>query len=167
MTTRFTDTYKGPGDVLTLAAPYTRTAGQGALVGGIFGVALNDVTSAADGEFMTRGEFALEKTSAQAWAVGDRIYWNNSTKLCDSDSAAGRFVGVCTVAAANPTSTGRLVLVPMTELLEGPQATIAAVATADSDATYGAAESTLLNEIKTQLNLVIAALKTAGIIDAA
>ncbi len=45
-----------------------------------------------------------------------------------------------------------------------PVTTIAAVATADADATYGSPEATLLNELKTQMNLVIAALKTAKIV---
>lgn len=45
--------------------------------------------------------------------------------------------------------------------------TIAAVASADADGTYGAAEATLINELKTQLNLVIAALKTAKIVASA
>lgn len=163
---RFTDTYKGPGEVLDLTAPYTRTAGQGAKVGALFGVAANDVASGASGVFYTRGEFLLPKTSAQEWAQGDRIYWDDTNKLCDSDSAVGMFIGVCVVAAANPSSTGRLVLSPARELSEGAQAAIADVATADADVTYGAAEASLINEIKTQFNTLLAELRAAGVLKA-
>lgn len=41
-------------------------------------------------------------------------------------------------------------------------ATVAAVASANAGATYTSAEQTLINEIKTQLNLLIANSKTSG-----
>lgn len=43
-------------------------------------------------------------------------------------------------------------------------ATVAAVASANAGATYTAAEQTLINELKTQVNLLIANLKTAGVV---
>ncbi len=42
-------------------------------------------------------------------------------------------------------------------------AAVAAVASADADATYGAEEQALVNETKSKLNSVIAALKAAGL----
>lgn len=118
--------YIQPGEVLTLAAPYDRTSGQGALVGSIFGVAVSDVLSGVDGEFRTVGVFDLTKTSAQAWTQGQKIYWDNGNKRCDSDSTVGQLIGVATAAAANPSSTGTVRLnggVPDTA--EGAQAAIA------------------------------------------
>jgi predicted RecA/RadA family phage recombinase len=115
--------YIQPGEVLTLTAPYTRTSGQGAQVGSIFGVACNDVTSGDEGEFATEGVYTLAKTSAQAWTVGKKIYWDNSNKRCDTDSTIGLLIGVATAVAANPSSTGNVKLngsAPATS--EGPQA---------------------------------------------
>jgi predicted RecA/RadA family phage recombinase len=89
------------GDVLTLTAPYTRTAGQGALVGAIFGVAVNDVTSAAAGEFAVEGVFGLTKVGSQAWSVGDRIFWDDSNKYCTKTAGANTFIGVCTEAVGS------------------------------------------------------------------
>lgn len=43
-------------------------------------------------------------------------------------------------------------------------AAIAAVATANADATYGQPEADLINELKTKLNSALAALRAAGII---
>lgn len=43
-------------------------------------------------------------------------------------------------------------------------ATVAAVATADADATYGAPEQTLINELKAQFNALLTALQDAGVV---
>jgi predicted RecA/RadA family phage recombinase len=118
--------YIKPGATLTLVAPYDRTSGQGALVGSIFGVATATVVSGDEGEFQTEGVHDLTKTSAQAWTQGQKIHWDNSNKRCDSDSTVGPLIGFATIAAANPSSTGRVKLlgnVPATA--EGPQAAIA------------------------------------------
>lgn len=115
--------YKQPGKTLTMAAPYNRTSGQGALVGSIFGVALGTVLSTVLGEFALTGVWTLAKTSAQAWTVGQKIYWDNSNKRCDSDSTVGMLIGVATAVAANPTSTGDVRLNGVApDTLEGPQA---------------------------------------------
>jgi predicted RecA/RadA family phage recombinase len=116
-------TYVQPGKTLTLVAPYDCTPGHGALVGSIFGVSLGTVLSTVSGEFSVAGVWTLAKTSAQAWTVGQKIYWDNSNHRCDSDSTVGQLIGVATAVAANPSSTGNVRLngsVP--SALEGPQA---------------------------------------------
>ena len=103
--------YKQPGAILTLTAPYARaTSGLGAKVGAIFGVSCDTVANGEEGQFETEGVHELLKTEAQAWAVGEIIYWNDSTKLCDNDSSVGMLIGVCTAVAANPTTSGELKL---------------------------------------------------------
>lgn len=161
-----TQSYKAPGKVLTLVAPYARaSSGLGAKVGAIFGVSLDAVANAVEGEFDTEGVHELAKTSAQAWTQGQKIYWDDTNKRCDSDATVGMLIGAATAEAANPTATGMVKLNGVAPgMLEGAQAAIADVATADSDATYGAAESTLLNEIKTKFNTLLAELRLNGII---
>lgn len=120
--------YIQPGSVLTLTAPYDVDSGEGALVGAIFGVATADVVSGAEGEFKVDGVFSLAKTSAQAWAVGQKIYWDDTLKVCTTDSALGQLIGAATAVAANPSSTGYVRLnggVPTAS--EGPQAAIASL----------------------------------------
>jgi predicted RecA/RadA family phage recombinase len=96
-------------DTLRLTAPYTVTAGQGALVNDIFGVAAGDVTSGSVGSFAVVGAYSLAKTSAQAWAVGETIYWDNTNKRCDNTPTAGFVkIGTCIEAASNPSSTGKV-----------------------------------------------------------
>jgi predicted RecA/RadA family phage recombinase len=153
--------YVQPGDVLTLTAPYQRNTGQGALVGSIFGVALQTVANAVAGEFATKGVWSLSKTSAQAWTVGQKIYWDNSNKRCDSDSTVGQLIGVATAVADNPSSTGYVRLngaAPATA--EGAQAAIADLTDssggATADGTIGAvtAPTALTHSVGTADNTV-------------
>lgn len=126
--------YLYSGKTLTLTAPYQRNTGLGALVGSIFGVALVTVASGSEAEFATEGVWGLAKTSAQAWAVGDKIYWDNTNKRCDNvATAAFRLIGVATAVAANPSSTGYVKLRGTSALYVGD-----AGAAATSDATAGA-----------------------------
>jgi predicted RecA/RadA family phage recombinase len=58
-----------------------------------------------------KGVFALAKISAQAWAVGDVIYWSPNNKLCTNvNSSSDIKIGFATAVAANPTSTGNVCL---------------------------------------------------------
>lgn len=100
--------YIQPGDVLDLAAPYQRNAGEGALVGSIFGVALNTVASGAVGQFQTRGVWTLAKNSAEAWTVGQKVYWDNTNKVVTTTSTSNTLIGVAAAVAANPSSTGNV-----------------------------------------------------------
>lgn len=94
------------GDILTLTAPYAVTSGGGALVGSIFGVATTTVASGAQAEFVTEGAFTLSKTSAQAWTVGQLIYWDDTNKVATSTSTSNKLIGVAMTIAANPSGTG-------------------------------------------------------------
>lgn len=156
--------YIQDGDVLTLTAPYQRNSGLGALVGSIFGVSLGTVASGATGEFAVEGVFSLAKTSAQAWSVGDRIYWDDTNKRCDTDPTVGPLIGCATAAAANPSSTGYVRLnegVPgLDEAKQGAQ--VADVTTAA--ATDLATSEALANQLKTTVNAILAQLRATGII---
>jgi predicted RecA/RadA family phage recombinase len=138
-----------PGKVLTLVADRAVSSGGGFLRGSIFGVATADVADTASGEFNTSGVYSLAKTSAQAWTVGQKIYWDNTNFRCDSDGTVGQLVGVATAVAANPSSTGYVRLnesVPSSS--EGPQAAITSLTdngggTADGTVAAQAAPTTL------------------------
>ncbi len=110
------------GVTLALLAPYAVSSGGGFQVGAIFAVATADALEAADVEGVTTGVFSLTKTTAQAWVVGDKIYWNNATKKCDTDGTVGMLIGTATAIAANPSTVGevRLSGVPPSTA-EGPQ----------------------------------------------
>jgi len=98
--------FKEEGEVLVLTAPYVRTSGQGALIGALFGVALVDVASGSDASFAIEGVFELNKTSAQAWTQGAKIYWDNTAKECTTTATSNTLIGNAIAAAANPSSVG-------------------------------------------------------------
>jgi predicted RecA/RadA family phage recombinase len=106
--------YVQPGENLDLTAPTGGvTSGVGVLIGRLLTIALGTV--AAGAAFLGRrcGVWDLAKTNAQAWAVGDKIYWDNTNKRADNVPTAGfRRIGVCVEAAANPTATGKVLLIP-------------------------------------------------------
>ena len=115
------------GKVLSLTAPYDRTTGQGMQVGNLFAVALGTALSGAAIQGQVDGVWTLAKTSAQAWTIGQPIYWDNTNKRCDSDPSLGQLIGVASAVAANPSSTGTVRLngtVPETVEPNAPITTI-------------------------------------------
>jgi len=100
--------YIQDGETVDMAAPYAVASGAGALVGSLFGVSLTTLANGAIGSFRTCGVFDLAKVSAQAWAVGDKIYWDNTAKLATTVLTSNTLIGVAVKAAANPTSTGNV-----------------------------------------------------------
>lgn len=151
------------GKTLSLLAPYAVASGDGMLVGAIFAVATGAALIGAAVEGVTFGVFTLPKTSAQAWTVGQKVYWNDATKKCDTDGTVGQLIGAAAEVAANPTATGSVRLngtVPGG--LEGPQAAVADIATADA-ADLASAEA-LANACKAKINALLAELRIAGIL---
>lgn len=153
--------YIQKGRTLSLTAPYNVASGAGFLVGAIFAVACGDAlaTEAVEGE--TTGVYSLAKTSAQAWTVGQKVYWDNANKRCDTTGTVGQLIGVATAVAANPSATGSVRLngvVPGD--LEGPQTAIADIATAD--AADLATAIALANATKAKVNELLAALRING-----
>ena len=173
--------YKGPGKVLTLTAPYDRAAGEGVLVGAIFGVctAAADYDAGDTVEVLREGEFTLAKLSTDEWAIGQRLYWDDSNKRLDEDSTVGPFVAVALQVTTSSSATGRCVLVGPAAQPEGAQAALAAL-TMGTNVTAATANGSLedsaatnpteanfnnnMKEIGTRLNAITAALATAGIL---
>ena len=113
------------GDILDLLAPYDRTSGQGMQVGQIFAVALGTALSAAAIRGKTSGVWLLTKVGSQAWAVGDKVYWDDGNKRCTTVATAGMLIGVATTIAGSGSTvvTGYVRLNGVAPAaLEGPQA---------------------------------------------
>jgi predicted RecA/RadA family phage recombinase len=157
------DNYVQKGNTLTLTAPYALASGDGFQVGAIFAVALADALISTAVEGQTEGVFTLAKTSAQAWTVGQKIYWDNSNKRCDTDGTVGMLIGAATAVAANPSAIGQVRLNGCSPSeSEGPQAAIPDVSTAN--ATDLATAQALANALKASYNTLLGELRTAGIL---
>lgn len=104
------------GDVLTVTAPSGgTTSGVGVLIGSIFGIAVT-TNDAGDSVAIHRsGVFdhtAEGAGSGQAWAVGDKVYWDDTNKRLTKTSTSNTLVGHATAAKATADTTGRFVIVP-------------------------------------------------------
>jgi predicted RecA/RadA family phage recombinase len=102
--------YVQEGRYLTVTAPYAVTAGQGVLVGSIFGVATKDAASGASVVIDTKGVHTLAKTSALAISIGDRLFWDDTNKVVNKTATAQLHVGIAVSAAANPSATVDMLL---------------------------------------------------------
>lgn len=87
-------------------------SGEGVQIGQLFGVAQTDIAVGDDGEIDIRGVWDLAKTSAQAWSVGQKIYWDATNRVCTTTASSNKLIGLALEAAANPSSTGRVLLLP-------------------------------------------------------
>lgn len=100
-----------PGDVLDLDPGATVAAGTGHLFGAaLFGVAAVDAVSGTASAFVTEGVVTIAKTSALAISVGDRLFWDATNSVVNKTSTAQQQVGIAVAAAANPSSTVKMLL---------------------------------------------------------
>lgn len=96
------------GDCVTVPAPAGGTlSGELYKVGAIIGVAATTESAGAPVVLKVTGVFGLTKISAQAWAFGDPVFMNTSSRALTNVSAAGLvLVGLATEVAANPSTVG-------------------------------------------------------------
>lgn len=100
--------FEQDGDVLTVTAPYALASGAGCLVGSIFGVAVSAALISTEVEIGVEGVYTLPRTTgaSTAWAVGDRIYWDDTNKLCTKTASTNKLIGVATAAAVDGAVNG-------------------------------------------------------------
>ena len=96
------------GDCVTVPAPAGGTvSGELYKVGGIIGVAATTEVAGAPVVLKLNGVFSLTKISAQAWAVGDPLFMNTTSRVLTNVSTTGLvLVGMATEIAANPSAAG-------------------------------------------------------------
>lgn len=96
-----------PGESLAVAVPYAGgvTAGQGVLVGALFGLAAVDGAQNAVIEVGTQGVFDITKEPALAITAGARVFWDNTNRRVTTTATGNFSIGIATLAAlaADPT----------------------------------------------------------------
>lgn len=102
--------YIATGATITITAPLALTSGQGVLVDSLFGIACSDIASGAQGDINTAGVYDLTKQASQAWTVGAKIYWNNTTRVCTNVATGNSLIGVAirAVGGTAAETTGRV-----------------------------------------------------------
>ena len=101
-----------PGDSLAVTVPYAggATAGQGVLVGALFGVAAIDGAQNVIIEAATQGVFDLTKEPALAITAGARVFWDNTNRRITTTATGNFQVGLATAAALAADATVRVML---------------------------------------------------------
>ena len=92
--------YVQPGNTITLTAPYAVTSGDGLLIGSIFGFAAGTAAVGEAVEAALTGVYDLKKVASQAWAAGDKVYWDNTAKEATKTTTSNTLIGVAVVAVA-------------------------------------------------------------------
>ena len=101
------------GETLTIPAPAAVLSGGVVIAGSIIGVANGDAESGADVDVAVEGVFDLPKVSALAIGVGDTVYWDATNGLVTKTATDNTKIGVATSAAANPSASVNVRLVPV------------------------------------------------------
>lgn len=76
------------------------------LIENLFGIASGGAAAGEDVVLSMTGVFSHAKVSAQAWAVGVPIYWDDSSKLMTASASGNTLIGVAAQTAATPSATG-------------------------------------------------------------
>jgi predicted RecA/RadA family phage recombinase len=83
------------GASVELALPYARLAGEGVLIGSLFGVCVVDGASAASINIHTQGVYDLVGATGASTdaAVGAKAYWDDTAKKVTPVSTSNTLVG--------------------------------------------------------------------------
>ena len=96
------------GDAIDVTLSATQNPGDGLEIGSLIGVLANGGVSGAADALWLEGVFSVKKNSAEAWTVGELIYWDNVAKQFTATATSNTKAGVAVLAAANPSATGTL-----------------------------------------------------------
>jgi predicted RecA/RadA family phage recombinase len=97
------------GRTLTLAAPSGGIlSGVGLLAGSVFGIANCSGAEGDPVECDLEGVFDIAKTASQTFAVGAKVYWDNTAKSVTAVSSGNSLIGAATAAAGGSDPTARV-----------------------------------------------------------
>ena len=102
-----------PGLILSFPAPAAVLSGGVVIAGNIIGVANGAAAIGDPVDVDVQGVFELPKVSALAIALGDLVYWDATAGLVTKTASTNKKLGYATEAAANPSATVNVRLVPV------------------------------------------------------
>lgn len=105
--------YVASGDEYEGVVPYVGgvTAGQGMLVGTLlFGVAQSAGAQGASVSMRLTGIWDLAKEASLVVSAGDKIWWDNTNRVCTKTSTGNVPIGIAVAGALGPDATVRVLL---------------------------------------------------------
>lgn len=152
-------------------------SGEVVVLKGRIGIAAADISDGKEGTVELNGIYSVAKQSTEEFAVGDELYFDTVDKKLsklveDSGNDSLVYAGLCVEAAANPSSTAKVLLQPAPSPVSSQPNFITYAAGSNlvgvdgtgSNAAPLAGTETRLDAIDTALASIIAAMKSARII---
>lgn len=103
--------YIQEGDVLEAVAPSGGVvSGTAYLFGVMVGVACVSAAETESFSLAVSGVFELPKATSQAWAVGAKLYWDDTAKKFTTTSSGNTAAGNAAKAAGSSDTTGHVLL---------------------------------------------------------
>lgn len=96
------------GEALDLVAPRAVNAGDGALIGSIFGIAADDLANGATGPFVVEGVFDITALSTDVANQGALAYWDNTNFQVTVTATGNTKIGVFSQAKLSGDLTARV-----------------------------------------------------------
>ncbi|WP_342106302.1 DUF2190 family protein [Methylobacterium sp. SI9] len=105
--------YIEAGDTITAPAPAGgAVSGLPVIIGLLIGIATTTVAAGINVAVKTSGVFELPKVSAQAWTIGQAIYWDPVAGNATTSNTSTTLLGYASEPSANPSAVGRVRLIP-------------------------------------------------------
>lgn len=99
-------TFIQPGNIITVVAPVGGiAAGQGLLIGGLFGIATSSALQGDDVEIAVTGVFDMSKALTAVIAQGDQVAWDDTAKEIVLPGVGFYPVGIATTAVGSGSTT--------------------------------------------------------------
>lgn len=148
------------GDTVEMTAPSGGVvSGVAYLIGAMFGVAQKTAAEDEKFAFARKGVFEFGKTTSQAWAEGDPLYFDPGTGKLTNVAGNLRRVAIATKAAQSADTTGEAVIVPSASIV--PSNAIADLAAITGGEAPTEAEH---NATRTAINSILAVLRAHNVL---
>ena len=85
-------------------------SGQPVLVGTIVGICGNKYAEGDTAVINLFGAHTVAKASGAAWAVGDKLYWDDTAKVFNKTASGNTLAGYAWAVAASGAATGIILL---------------------------------------------------------
>lgn len=93
------------GDTLTIPSPADVLSGGVVIAGAIVGIAQNDALTGALVDVAVSDVWELPKLGADAFALGDPVYWDDTANLATVTTTGNTKLGVAVAAASAGAAT--------------------------------------------------------------
>ena len=97
--------YVQPGESITVTATAAASSGDGVKLNNLFGIASGDAAIGDKLVLTTQGVYDMPKVSANTFAVGALVYWDDTAKVVTSTASGNTRIGLAVTDVGNPSAS--------------------------------------------------------------